>query len=80
MYEQFARLLVLSLSVYLTLGLLFAIAFVAVGVQKIDPLARGAGIGFRLLIFPGVLAFWPVLARRWVSGASEPPAEKESHR
>jgi hypothetical protein len=80
MYEHFARLLLLVLGVYVTLGLLFAIAFIVFGVQRIDPVARGTGIGFRLLILPGVAAFWPLLARRWMAGASEPPTEKEPHR
>jgi hypothetical protein len=80
MYEQTARLLVVALGAYVTLGLLFAIAFVTAGVQRIDPVARGTGIGFRLLILPGVVALWPLLARRWIIGASEPPPEKEPHR
>jgi hypothetical protein len=80
MYEHFARLLVFVLGVYVTLGFLFAIAFIAIGVQRIDPVARGTGIGFRLLILPGVAAFWALLARRWIAGTGEPPAEKEPHR
>lgn len=50
---------------YLAAGLLFATAFVSSGVQRVDPAARGAGLGFRLLIFPGVVALWPWLAIRW---------------
>jgi hypothetical protein len=80
MYEQFAMLLVFVLIAYATLGLLFGIAFITIGVQRIDPVARGTGIGFRLLILPGVAAFWPLLARRWITRTTEPPAEKEPHR
>jgi hypothetical protein len=80
MYEHFAMLLVLILGVYVALGFLFGIAFITVGVQRVDPVARRTGIGFRLLILPGVAAFWPLLARRWIVGSGEPPAEKEPHR
>ena len=66
---------------YLALGLLFAIAFVSKGVTKIDPTARsGASIGFRILIFPGAVVFWPLLAKRWFGGMTEPPSEKSAHR
>ena len=52
---------------------------VTAGVQRVDPEARGAGFGFRTLIFPGVVAFWPLLLRRWVGGATEPPPERNPH-
>jgi len=49
------------------------------GVDRIDPNARGAGLGFRLLILPGSAALWPLLLRRWIAG-SPPPAERNTHR
>jgi hypothetical protein len=52
--------------IYLGCGLLFGVAFVAVGVGRVDVAARGAPLGFRLLILPGTVAFWPLLAVRWV--------------
>ena len=79
-YERFASGLVLALEAYATLGLAFALVFVSLGVQKIDPEAKGTKLGFRLLIIPGVIAFWPMLLRRWASGATEPPPETELHR
>lgn len=79
-YERFAAGLVLALEVYAAVGLAFALVFVSFGVQKIDPEAKGAGVGFRVLIIPGVMAFWPMLLRRWASDATEPPPEKEPHR
>jgi hypothetical protein len=60
-----AELVVALTTAYLGLGLIFAAAFVTVGVGRIDPAARGAAIEFRLLIVPGTVAVWPVLARRW---------------
>jgi hypothetical protein len=66
--------------VYLGIGLLFGLAFVALGVSRIDPAAKGAGLGFRLIIFPGVLALWPLMIRRWIAGKKEPPVENNAHR
>jgi hypothetical protein len=65
---------------YLALGTLFAVPFLARGVARIDPGARGAPLGFRLAILPGVVALWPLLARRWISGAAYPPEERTAHR
>jgi len=79
-YERFAAGLVVALEIYAALGLAFALAFVCFGVQKIDPEAKGTKLGFRLLIIPGVIAFWPMLLRRWAKGTTEPPPEKEPHR
>lgn len=50
---------------YLGIGLLFGIAFITVGIARVDPAARGAPLAFRLLILPGVTALWPVLAVKW---------------
>ena len=51
---------------YLALGILFALAFVAVGIGRVDPVAKDSGIGFRLIIFPGAVAMWPWLLKRWI--------------
>lgn len=67
------------LGLYAAAGLALAVAFVARGVQRVDPQADGSGWGFRLIILPGVAAFWPLLLRRWVAGASEPPLPENPH-
>ena len=56
-----------------------AIAFVWKGVGKIDPAATEGTIGFRLLIIPGTIALWPILARRWLQKQG-PPQECNAHR
>jgi hypothetical protein len=53
-------------ALYLGAGLAFAVAFVLFGVARIDPTSRGAPVGFRLIILPGVTLLWPLLAWRWV--------------
>jgi len=80
MYEAIAILFVSALYAYTTLGVAFALAFVTVGVKRIDSQAIGSSVGFRVLIFPGSVAFWPLLLRRWVSGKEEPPDERNPHR
>ncbi len=51
---------------YFAAGLLFAVSFALRGAAAIDPAARHAGWGFRLLIMPGAMALWPALAKRWL--------------
>ena len=80
MDASWANWIVGGLGVYVALGFLFAIAFVSIGAARIDPGARGAPLGFRLLIFPAAVALWPLLARRWLGGARQPPTETNAHR
>ena len=75
-----AELILLGLSAYLLSGLTFAIPFVLVGVNRIDPHAAHGSWGFRVLIIPGTMFLWPLLARRWVKGIHEPPEENNPHR
>jgi hypothetical protein len=55
---------------YAAAGVVFAIVFVARGVSRVDEHAVGAGLGFRLIIFPGVAALWPFLLHRWMRARS----------
>ncbi len=80
MFEIVAKAFVFFLGTYSALGLIFALVFVWNGVQRLDVEAEGSGIGFRLLIQPGVAAFWPMLLRRWIQQISEPPGEHNPHR
>jgi hypothetical protein len=80
MYVTLANGLVLVVTAYLIAGLVFALLFVTKGVQRVDPTAKESTIGFRLIIIPGVAAFWPLLARRWLSGANKPPQENTPRR
>ena len=51
---------------YAAVGVLFAVAFATWGIQRVDPAAKGAPLGFRLLILPGSAALWPLLLGRWM--------------
>ena len=74
-----ANVLVILLGVYVAAGLVFALPFVLRGVNRIDSIAGESSWGFRVIIIPGVVALWPILARRWMRG-SPPPAESNPHR
>jgi hypothetical protein len=67
-------------SLYAGLGLLFGLAFVSRGVERLDPAAHGATTGFRLIILPASIALWPLLLKRWLAGATAPPIETNAHR
>lgn len=75
-----AAMFLIALGIYLACGFVFAIAFALVGAKRIDPHAAAGTRSFRLLIIPGVMAFWPVLLKRWMSGAHHPPEENNAHR
>lgn len=65
-----AQVILAALGLYALLGLAFATVFVAVGIGRIDPAARGASLAVRLLLFPGSAALWPVLLARWARASA----------
>ena len=52
--------------IYLALGVLFIIPFLMKGLNKVDEGANGSTIGFKIIIIPGVIVFWPVLLSKWM--------------
>jgi hypothetical protein len=60
------KLILIIGSLYLLFGLLFAILFVTKGVEKVDEGAHGGSTGFRIIIIPGVMVFWPLLLKKWI--------------
>lgn len=78
--ETAATALVWLAALYVAGGLSFAAVLLARGLERLDPAARGSSFGFRLIVLPGVVALWPLLARRWRSGAPGPPVESNAHR
>jgi hypothetical protein len=52
--------------IYLVLGVLFVIPFLMKGLNKIDEGAHGSSLGFKIIIIPGVIVFWPALLSKWV--------------
>lgn len=73
-----AEIVVLAVAVYALAGAVFACAFVTVGVRRVDASAAGAPWLFRVLIWPGTAALWPLLLVRWASAARRGPARAHS--
>ena len=80
MSEALARIVVWIAGTYLAAGAIFAPPFVRRGVQRIDPAAGEGTWWFRMVIVPGVILLWPVLAHRWAAGSIQPPLEVNAHR
>ena len=49
------------LGVYFGIGFLFGLYFIIKGAPKIDPLMADTKKKVRFLLFPGVVATWPLL-------------------
>jgi len=60
------EILLIIAGIYLALGMLFVIPFLIKGLTKVDEGADGSTIGFKIIIIPGVIVFWPLLLKRWV--------------
>lgn len=63
-------ILAMAITLYALVGAMFAVAFVARGIDRIDQTARGSGVAFRLIVIPGAAALWPLLLRKWIGAQS----------
>jgi len=66
------EIVLIIVSIYLLLGVLFVIPFLIKGLTKVDEGARDGTIGFKIIIIPGVIVFWPLLLRKWVKANQRP--------
>ncbi|MEM0986400.1 MAG: hypothetical protein AAGJ32_09150 [Pseudomonadota bacterium] len=57
-----AEALTTGLGIYLLIGVLIALAVVTFGASRMDPDAKGMPIRARILIFPGAMLLWPIMA------------------
>lgn len=53
-----------ALIAYAALGAAVALVFLAAGIERVDPAARGA-YAFRPLLLPGLVLLWPLVLWRW---------------
>ncbi|MBC7773525.1 MAG: hypothetical protein H7210_13600 [Pyrinomonadaceae bacterium] len=60
-----AEVILLIGASYAAAGCVFAVIFVRYGIHHVDPAARSAPFMFRALVFPGLVAMWPVMLRKW---------------
>jgi hypothetical protein len=63
--ETTVIILVNLLLLYAAIGIVFAILFLWKGVGKVDENVAGSSVWFKMLLFPGSCAFWPVLLAKW---------------
>jgi hypothetical protein len=70
-----AQLIVNLLGAYAALGALFAVLFLWLWVGRQDKAAAHASWGFRVLVFPGVVLFWPLFLARLLSGGGRARVE-----
>jgi hypothetical protein len=49
---------------YLVVGACFSIPFLTRWIVMVDESARETSCGFKILILPGCIVFWPVLLRK----------------
>ena len=63
---MFAWNLLTALEIYAAIGAIVTAAFLFVGLDRIDPSARGA-YAFRPLVIPGAILLWPLVLRRWMT-------------
>lgn len=76
---SFVEWMLKLITAYAIAGLVFAVPFVIFLIKRVDPAVRGWAIGFRLIIIPGVVVFWPLFAIRLLKGKQH-PTEKNAHR
>jgi hypothetical protein len=65
MQIESARAVLWIAAFYLTMGVVVGLPFVLSGIGRVDPAAKDAPWTFRILVLPGIIAFWPLLLKRW---------------
>ncbi|MBO6547179.1 MAG: hypothetical protein JJ963_12320 [Balneolaceae bacterium] len=63
--EQIISTIFLFVSVYIVIGILFSVVFLWKGLTKVDHGVEGGGKFFKVLIFPGLVTFWPLFLVKW---------------
>ena len=59
------EIILVIVGTYLVLGVLFVVPFLLRGLIKVDEGAHGGTTGFKIIIIPGVIVFWPLLLSKW---------------
>ena len=65
--HQIVAFLLDTLGLYAAIGVVTALAFVTVGVTRVQP--ASVSLGARILILPGAVALWPYVLMRWLKAA-----------
>ena len=67
-----AAAIVQYVTIYGAVGFVVGVAFLFLGIGRVDPAARGA-YAFRPLLLPGLMMLWPFVLLRWVLLVRRPP-------
>jgi hypothetical protein len=59
-----AAAIVQCVTIWLATGVVVGIAFLFLGIDRVDPAARGS-YAFRPLLLPGLTLLWPFVVVRW---------------
>jgi len=59
--------------IYLICGFVFALAFVFKGARVIDEGAKDSTLGFKIIIIPASMVFWPLLLIKWIRVSKNQP-------
>ena len=60
------ELFLITLAVYLLIGVTFSIAFTLLGAKAIDQVAKTTSFGFKLLVLPASALLWPIMLAKWI--------------
>ncbi len=69
MSEMAVEMALICLGIYAGIGLAFAVPFLRWGAVRMDHGVEGSGVAARVILIPGVIALWPYLFLRLLSGA-----------
>lgn len=61
---EYTTVIISLITTYLTVGAFIAVGFLTIGIERVEPGARGS-YAFRTLLIPGVCVLWPLVLWRW---------------
>jgi len=59
-----AAIIIDCVTAWLAIGIIVGVAFLFLGIGRVDAAARGS-YAFRPLLLPGLVLLWPFVALRW---------------
>ena len=68
-----AEFILIAAALYTVPAVVIGLLFVTLGVGRVDHAAMGAPWSFRLLIWPGAAALWPLVLVKWIRAARSIP-------
>ena len=63
------QLILIVILIYALAGFIFMIPFIVKGITQIDQASEHSSFGFKLIIIPGIIVFWPVLLKKWLNSS-----------